>query len=115
MTPTECVDLVELITHLCPAQAVNAGTPDAWFPLLQDVPLADAIEAVYASKRAGSRFVDVTDVLDGVAVIHRARLDAAPEPAPPSQIADDPVAYRAWLADHRAAAAAGHNPLELNR
>jgi hypothetical protein len=112
MIPTECVDLVELIQHLCPAQAINAGTPDAWFPLLADVPLDDAVAAVYGAKRHGRRFIDVTDVLDGYDEIRAERLARSPEPVPPID-PNDPVAYRDWLRNHRAAVAAGRPTQEL--
>ncbi len=113
MTPTECVKLVKAIGQLCPAQKINDETPDHWFPLLADLPLSDSVQAMYAAKRGGARFVDVTDILEGVAEIRRERLAARPEPPPPAELAEDPVAYRAWQRNYRRAVAAGRDTQEL--
>ena len=42
MTPTEIVGLVRLVKALCPSQAIDEYTPDAWHLVLDDITVADA-------------------------------------------------------------------------
>ena len=46
MTPTEALTLCRLAKAMCPQQAVDEFTPDAWHLLLDDIRFEDAKEAM---------------------------------------------------------------------
>ena len=45
MTPTEAVDLVELVASMCPAMRMEPKTGEAWYLLLGDLDFTEALTA----------------------------------------------------------------------
>lgn len=112
MNRTETVLLCRYVKAMCPAQAIDEYTPDAWADVLYDVKLEDAKEAIHDGVREkGWRFIDITDVVSSVkAKRERRLLDWGRYwsfPRPPRALADDPVAENEWKRDIRDQIASG--------
>lgn len=104
MTPTEAVALTEYVRDCCPQQVIGEYTHDIWYDILNDLELADCRAAVIAIKRR-SVFVDPSEIRTEVRRIRNDRLSRQIVPAPPAEIADNPVRFRETLqADLRAIA-----------
>lgn len=110
MRHAESVQVVALISQLCPSQRIDEFTADAWHPLLEPFDLADAIAAVYDAA-ARARYVDVSDVVLGAKARRQLRASVLPEPVPAAD-PDDPVAYRDELAAQRRARAAAPSSVQ---
>ncbi len=102
MTPSECVKLTRLIQNICPAQKLDEYTSDAWFPLLDDIAIGDALDAM---NRLGRRqpFIAPHDIRAEVKVIRRERVDKADATFVPTCDPDDTAAYNRQLLAHRRA------------
>lgn len=106
MNKTETVLLCRYVKAMCPAQAIDEYTPDAWADILDDVELDEAKAAIREGIRdRGWRFIDVTDVVDGVRQRRRARLDewvrAFGPLLPPYELGDKPKQEHEWLMSAR--------------
>ena len=82
MTPTEAVGLCRSVKAICPAQAMDAYTPDAWHLVLDDIRLTDAQEAIRALGKI-QHFIDPADIRAEVRHIRRKRLAEHGDPIPP--------------------------------
>ncbi|MET9339232.1 hypothetical protein [Nonomuraea sp. NPDC003804] len=94
MTPVEAVKFVQYVSALWPQQRLEDATPDAWYAAgLKDVDAADARDA--ANKLVVDKvFISLAELLTEVKAIRAGRIALAPVPAPPAELADEPVAYR---------------------
>lgn len=113
MRHTQTVELLALISQLCPSQRIDEFTPDAWHPLLTDIDLEDAVAAVYDAASAGP-FVNVSDVVQGVKDMQAQRLREHPLPTPRAD-PDDIDAYRAEMDTNRLAVMRPHRRLEVTQ
>ena len=102
MNKTETVLLCRYAKAMCPAQAIDEYTPDAWADVLFDVDLEEAKTAIQKGVRDhGWRFIDVTEIVAGVRSLHRDRLTKwvgqfGPL-IPPYALGGDPQKEREWL------------------
>ena len=104
MTPTEAVALTEYVRDCCPQQIIGEYTHDIWYDILSDLELVDCRAAVVAIKRR-SVFVDPSEIRAEVRRIRNERLSRQIVPAPPPEVADNPVRFReTFMADLRAIA-----------
>lgn len=86
MTPLEAAALCRFTKALCPQQAIDEYTPDAWHTVLGDLRFEDAKEGVAAAARK-SPFVSPAEIRAEVKLIRNRRLDEfGPLPAPPSEL-----------------------------
>jgi hypothetical protein len=97
MTPKETVMLARYVKACCPQQQIDEFTPDAWHDLLGDLSLDDCRNAAAAVAKR-QPFVAPAEIRAEVRRIRDDRLSRAVLPAPPPEIADYPVRYRASLA-----------------
>ncbi len=67
MIPSETVTLVRLIAELWPSMRINPHTPDAWHPLLEDIPRDAAMAAVYRLAKVSSAYIAPADIRREVA------------------------------------------------
>lgn len=100
----ETTRICRLIAGLIPAQRFEEETPLIWAAVLADVRIEDGFEAVKRLARTHN-FIGAKDVLDQVAAIRRARMQAADEAdgLVPNVDPDDAAAF---LAERRAILAA---------
>ena len=103
MNKTETVLLCRYVKAMCPAQAIDEYTPDAWADVLHDVDLDEAKAAIQRGVRDhGWRFVDVTEVVSGVRQLRRGRIDEWIRQfgpiLPPYSLEGDPRKEHEWLA-----------------
>jgi hypothetical protein len=104
MTPTEAVVLTEYVRDCCPQQVIGEYTHDIWYDILSDLELTDCRAAVIAIKRRAV-FVDPSEIRAEVRRIRNDRLSRQIVPAPPPELAENPVRFRETLkADLRAIA-----------
>lgn len=94
MTPVEAVSLCRVVRAICPQQAMDELTPDAWGLVLEQTRFEDAKEAVV---NLGKRqpFIAPSEVVAEVKRIRRDRIAVHPPIAPPDGLTD--VEYGAWL------------------
>ncbi|WP_130865834.1 hypothetical protein [Acidipropionibacterium timonense] len=100
MNLDQTTDLVRTIRAICPAQAQDEWTPEAWHLILDDIDLRDALTAVRTiARRHDTRplWIDPRQIRTEVHRVHDDRLDRARLDHPPT----DPDAYRQWLRDTR--------------
>lgn len=110
MTPAETLHLCRLVKAICPQQLVDEFTPDAWHGLLDDLRLADCLEA---AKALGKRqhFIDPADIRAEVRRLREKRIaDAGPVPIPDGLDPDDTTRYATWLLHARRRIADGEPP-----
>ncbi len=112
MTPDEALDVLATAAAY-DRRTVGRMDALAWAKALDDVTLRDAIDAVHLHYRDTREFVMPSDVRALVRVVRRARVDAvlgsaAPIPAPPRELDDDPTAGARWQRACVAAIADGH-------
>lgn len=69
----------------------------AWHQMIGDLPYADAEQAVRDHYATSRERIMPADIRERVSVVRSERLRINPVPAPPAEILDDPVAYRAAL------------------
>lgn len=106
MNRTETVLLCRYAKAMCPAQQIDEYTPDAWADVLHDVTLEEAKAAIVTGIRNHKwRFIDVTDVVDGVRHLRRGRIDEWTRQfgpiLPPVALNGDPAKEREWLVTTR--------------
>jgi len=89
----ETVALTRLVAAVCPQQAIDDYTPDAWFDLLCDLSLGDCRAAVAAVGRRQA-FIAPADIRAEVRRIREDRLARTPVTAPPAELADQPGRYQ---------------------
>lgn len=99
MTHEETVMLCRYVKACCPQQAIDEFTPDAWSDLLGDLTLADCRGAVVAVARR-QPFVAPAEIRAEVLAQRRDRLERNITEAPAPELTDDPVRYRAALAEN---------------
>lgn len=107
MNLAETADLLRTIRAICPAQAQDEYSPEAWNLVLDDVPLPDATAAVRRIARSASPkplWIDPRQILNEVRRIRAARRDATPTTGAPT----DPAAYCEWLKSARQQIASGN-------
>lgn len=89
MTLDETADLLRTIRAICPAQAQDEFTPEAWNLVLDDIAMPDAMAAVRRIARSTDTkplWIDPRQILNEVRRVRTARLDATPTSgAPPTQ------------------------------
>lgn len=116
MTPAETVDLVEMAMSMCPQQAINEKTPDAWHLLLHDLDARQALEALVALAKK-QPFVSPAEIRREAAAIQtrNARILEGSTPTadlaginPPPGLSEPE--YRRWLGESRRALARGETP-----
>jgi hypothetical protein len=75
MTPTETVALTKYAHALCPHQAIDDYTPDAWHDVLGNASLAECRAAVITLKSRGRVFIDPAEIITEIrrASSHRAQ------------------------------------------
>jgi hypothetical protein len=66
LKPTEAVKLTRTVKALCPHQAIDAYTPDAWHVVLGHLDLADCMEAV-AAINGRQPFIAPSDIIAEIA------------------------------------------------
>lgn len=120
MNQTEAVLLCRYAKGMCPAQAIDEYTPDAWAEVLYDITLEEAKAAIRDGIRERRwRFIDVADVVSSVRSVRMDRLNvyfrAHGHPVPPRRLDDDPRAGAEWLrgAQDRIAAGEVTHPSQL--
>ena len=99
MTPLEATALCRFTKAVCPQQAIDEYTPDAWHPLLEDIRFEDAKAAVI---NAGKKkpFISPAEIRAEVKMIREDRIRAyGALPAPPADLADNAVEYMAHRAE----------------
>lgn len=96
MTLDQTTDLVRLIRSLCPAQAIDEHTAEAWQPVLADVTPIDATRAIYAIARnhdAGPLFIDPRQILNQIRKTKADTYERTPPQTPPPT---NPQQYLQW-------------------
>ena len=66
MTPTETVMLCRLVKALCPQQAIDSYTPDAWYEVLGHLDLAECKQAVVTAARR-TAFIAPAEIIAEIA------------------------------------------------
>lgn len=66
MKPTDAVKLTRTVKALCPHQAIDTYTPDAWHVVLGHLDLADCLEAV-AAINGRQPFIAPSDIIAEIA------------------------------------------------
>lgn len=106
MNLQEIAALGRKVRAVCPAQRVDADTPEAWAALLADVAYDDALEAVYHLGRS-QQWIAPSDIIREVKRLRAARRRLVVVPAPAPEDADVPARYIARIRASVAAAAQG--------
>lgn len=96
MTPIEAIRLCRLVKACCPQQQIDEYTPDAWAVLLDDLRAEDCTEAVKNLARR-QPFVAPSEIRSEVTRIRNERVERVKFPEPPSDLPDNPLAYKEWL------------------
>ena len=110
MNRADVVKLCRLVKTLCPAQALDQYTPDAWAIVLGHLDYGDAKQAVgsLASlplEPGRARYIEPGHIIAEVKRIQDRRLADAPEITPPAGLRE--IEYRTWLRSTRQQIAAG--------
>lgn len=110
MNREDVVKLCRLVKTLCPAQALDQYTPDAWVIVLGHLDYTDAKQAVgsLASlplEPGRARYIEPGHIIAEVRRIQDRRLADAPEITPPAGLRE--IEYRTWLRSTRRQIAAG--------
>lgn len=96
MNLDQTTDLVRLIRSLCPAQAIDEHTAEAWQPVLADVTPIDATRAIYAIARnhdARPLFIDPRQILNQ---IRKTKADTHERNPPQTPPPTNPQQYLQW-------------------
>lgn len=104
MNNQETVKLTRLVKAMCPQQAMDEYTADAWCELLADLRLADCTEAVKALGQAQA-FIAPSEIRTQVRKNRTERLDRTPLPPPDPNLT--PRQTIKWLRETRKAIADG--------
>lgn len=104
MTPTEATNLTRVVRSICPQQAFDEYSADAWYELLSDLRAEDCTNAV---RNLGQRqvFIAPAEIRSEVRRIRSERLASTPDPIPPADMT--PAETIEWLRDTRRAIADG--------
>lgn len=87
MTPLEAAALCRFTKAVCPQQAIDEYTPDAWHLLLEDLRFEDAKAGVVAAGRL-KPFVSPAEIREQVRRMRSDRIrDFGPLPLPPDHLA----------------------------
>ena len=111
MSPEETVALCRLVKAICPSQALDQYTPDAWALILRRIDYNDAKQAVIdiASRPlepGKSRYIEPGHIIAQVKRIRAQRLaDHGPLIPPPGL--DGTTEYLAWIRQASAVVASG--------
>ena len=110
MNHTEAVQLCRVVKALCPSQAMDTHTPEAWALVLSQVTYADAKQAVaelaaLPLEPGRARYIEPGHIIAGIRRIRQQRIEQTPMPEPPSGL--DAAGYLGWLRATRAAVADG--------
>ena len=111
MSPEETVALCRLVKAICPSQALDQYTPDAWALILRHIDYNDAKQAVIdiASRPlepGKSRYIEPGHIIAQVKRIRAQRLaDHGPLIPPPGL--DGATGYLAWIRQASAVVASG--------
>ena len=111
MSPEETIALCRLVKAICPSQALDQYTPDAWALILRHIDYNDAKQAVIdiASRPlepGKSRYIEPGHIIAQVKRIRAQRLaDHGPLIPPPGL--DGTTEYLAWIRQASAVVASG--------
>ena len=111
MSPEETIALCRLVKAVCPSQALDQYTPDAWALILRHIDYNDAKQAVIdiASRPlepGKSRYIEPGHIIAQVKRIRAQRLaDHGPLIPPPGL--DGTTEYLAWIRQASAVVASG--------
>lgn len=108
MTPTEAVKLTKLVKSVCPQQAMDEFTADAWAVLLADLRFEDCTLVVRRLITAGQVFIAPGEIITAVRKIRAERIETAPPLDPPPDLS--PRETIEWLRETRRAIADGTHP-----
>ena len=98
MNHAEAVILCRYVRAVCPQQAIDEFTPDAWADLLGRIRMADARDAVRAIA-SRQPFVAPAEIITEVRKIRNDRIRHHPEPVPPPNLT--PLESKRWLIEAR--------------
>lgn len=107
MNRPEAVILCRYVKAICPQQAMDEYTPEAWYDLLGDLRLEDCREAA-RNVGQGQPFIAPAEIRTEVKRIRAERIARASFD-PPADLPDDDLAYRRWLAAARRRAGDGEH------
>lgn len=115
MNPAEILKLCRLVKAVCPSQAIDTYTPEAWLVVLGGIRHEDAMEAVknLASlplEPGRSRYIEPGHIIAEVGRIRGKRIESRTLPEPPDGLT--PAGYLDWVRDTRDAIASGQQPVE---
>ena len=98
MNREDALNLCRMAKAICPAQAIDDFTPDAWALVLEDDRYEDARQALKELSRE-QPFVHVSEIVKRIKRIRSKRVaDFGPLPDPPKHIdPDDTAAHIRWL------------------
>ena len=104
MSPEETVALCRLVKAICPSQALDQYTPDAWALILRHIDYNDAKQAVIdiASRPlepGKSRYIEPGHIIGGVRRIRAKRIEDYGPVSPPAGL--DTAGYMDWLRETR--------------
>ena len=113
MNRTEIVQLCRLVKAVCPSQAIDQFTPDAWTLILGHVAYEDAKAAVVAlaaveAEPGKSHYIEPRHILGQVRRIRTKRIEDYGPVDPPSGL--DAAEYLAWQRATLDAIASGTAP-----
>lgn len=102
MNLAEAATVLRKVVAYCPSQSVDEYTPDAWAEALDDIRLADALEAVRIIGRrelepGQSRYIEPGHIRAEVRRIRSRRIETHRMPEPPPELEGREL-YE-WLAD----------------
>lgn len=89
--------LVATVRAGCPGMEIVEGQAQLWHEVLGDLRIEDCRKAVVRLVRQSSRFIAPATIRDEVMHLRSERLERVKFPEPPSNLPDDPDAYRQWL------------------
>ena len=104
MSPEETIALCRLVKAVCPSQALDQYTPDAWALILRHIDYNDAKQAVIdiASRPlepGKSRYIEPGHIIGGVRRIRSQRIEDYGPVSPPAGL--DTAGYMDWLCETR--------------
>lgn len=110
MNREEAVKLCRLVKTVCPAQAVDPWTPDAWVLILGSLPYDDAKQAVAELTSlpldpGKARYIEPGHIIGQVHRIRDRRFAALPMPEPPPGLGAGEYVH--WLRRTRESIASG--------
>lgn len=110
MNPNETLQICRMVKSLCPSQAMDQYTPDAWAVVLASCGFSDAKQAIgnlaaMPLEPGKSRYIEPGHIIGEVQRIRAKRLELTPFPEPPAGL--DGQQYTAWKREVRDQIAAG--------